>query len=86
MTLTNGLGGAKDWLAFAAVGASDGPNQYLQWIYVGAGVTTRTWTVTASTTPGQYQFRFFANDTYTRLATSPSVTVPAPSPDRTSVV
>ena len=79
MTLTNGLGGAKDWLGFAAVGTTDGPGKYLQWIYVGAGVTTRTWTVTAPTTPGQYEFRFFPNDTYTRLATSPAVTVLGPT-------
>ena len=80
VTLTNGLGGAKDWLGFAAVSTPDGPGQYLQWTYVGAGVTTRTWTVTAPTAPGQYEFRAFPNDTYTRLATSPSVTVPAPPP------
>ena len=73
-------GGAKDWLGFTAVSAPDGSGQYLQWVYVGAGMTTRTWTVTVPTTPGQYEFRFFPNDTYTRLATSPTVTVPAPPP------
>ena len=78
-TLTNGLGGATDWLAFVAVGTPDGPGKYLQWVYVGAGVTTRTWTVTVPTTPGQYEFRLFPNGTYTRLATSPAVTVPAPA-------
>ena len=80
VTLTNGSGGAKDWLGFTTVGKPDGSGQYLQWVYVGAGITTRTWTVTAPTTPGQYEFRFFPNDTYTRLATSPSVTVAAPPP------
>ena len=79
VTLTNGSGGAKDWLGFAAVGTPDGPGKYLQWVYVGAGVTTRTWTVTAPATPGQYEFRFFPNDSYTRTATSPPVTVLGPA-------
>jgi subtilisin family serine protease len=73
-TLTNGLGGASDWLALAATGA---PNtSYLQWTYVGSGVTTRTWTVTMPTTPGTYEFRLFLNS-HTRAATSPAVTVDA---------
>jgi subtilisin len=73
VTLTNGLGGSGDWLAFAPVGAAN--NSYLQYIYVGNGVTTRTWTVTAPATPGPYEFRLFGNYGYTRLATSPTVTV-----------
>ncbi len=73
VTLTNGLGGAQDWLAFAATGAAN--TSYLQYIYVGAGVTTRTWTVTAPSTPGTYEFRLFLNNGYTRAATSPPVTV-----------
>jgi hypothetical protein len=80
VTLTNGLGGARDWLALAAVDRPDGPSQYVQWVYVGAGITTLPWTVTAPTAPGQYEFRLFANDTYTRLATSPAFTVPTPPP------
>jgi hypothetical protein len=74
VTLTNGAGGSGDWLAFAATGA---PNtSYLQWVNVGAGVTTRTWTIAASLT-GTYEFRLFVNNT--RVATSPTVTVAAPS-------
>ncbi len=73
VTLTNGPGGAQDWLAFAPTGAAD--NFYLQWVYVGAGVTTRTWTVTAPSTGGTYEFRFYPNNGYTRTATSPTVTV-----------
>ena len=80
VALTNGPGGANDWLGFTTVGSPDGSGQYLQWVYVGAGVTTRTWTVTAPTTPGQYEFRLFTNGGYARLATSPPVTVPAPPP------
>jgi hypothetical protein len=78
VTLTNGLGGANDWLALAATGA---PNTgYLQWTYVGSGVATRTWTVTMPTTPGTYEFRLFLNNGYVRAATSPTVSVGASQP------
>jgi hypothetical protein len=76
VTLTNGRGGAADWMSFAATGAPN--NSYLKFVYVGAGVTTRTWTVTAPSTPGTYEFRLFLNNSYTRAATSPTVTVPSP--------
>src|SRR5262249_9408926 len=72
-TLTNGLGGGTDWLGLAPIGAPE--TSYLQWIYVGAGVTTRPWTVTMPTTPGQYEFRLFPNNGYARAATSPAVTI-----------
>ena len=48
---------------------------YLKWTYVGAGVTTRTWTVNMPTTAGTYEFRLFPNNGYTTAATSPPVTV-----------
>jgi subtilisin family serine protease len=73
VTLTGGLGGASDWLAFAPTSASD--SGYVEWTYVGSGVTTRTWTITAPTAPGTYEFRLFLNDGFTRAATSPTVTV-----------
>jgi hypothetical protein len=73
MTLTNGLGGSGDWLALATTAS---PNtSYLQWTYVGAGVTTRTWTVTMPTATGTYEFRLFPNNGYTLAATSPPITV-----------
>ncbi len=73
VTLANGFGGTSDWLALAASGA---PNtSYVNWTYVGAGVTTRTWTVTMPTTSGTYEFRLFLSNGYTRAATSPIVTV-----------
>ena len=75
MALTGGAGGSTDWLALAAVGA---PNTtYSQWTYVGAGLTTRTWTATVPTA-GTYEFRLFLNDGYSRAATSPAVTASAP--------
>ena len=76
VTLANGTGGASDWLALATVGAPD--TSYLKWTNVGAGVRTRTWTVTLAT-PGSYEFRLFLNGGYTRAATSPVVTVPSPT-------
>ncbi len=78
VTLTNGLGGSQDWIAFAQVGAAN--NNYVQFVYVGAGVTTRTWTITTPTTPGVYEFRLFRQGTFTRIATSDPVTVQAPPP------
>jgi subtilisin family serine protease len=86
VTLTNGYGGAKDWIALAASGAND--RTYLQWTYVGAGVTTRNWTATLPTTAGTYEFRLFLNDGYTRAATSPVITVDPslrPTPKVTSL-
>lgn len=72
LTLTDGVGGSGNWFALAA---TDAPNtSYLQWTYVGTGVTTRTWTVKMPTTPGTYEFRYFLSG-YTRAATSPTITV-----------
>ena len=73
VTLANGYGGAKDWIALAATGAAD--RTYLSWTYVGAGVTSRNWTTTLPSTAGTYEFRLFLNDGYTRVATSPTITV-----------
>ena len=73
VTLTNGFGGSSDWLAFAATSAPD--TGYVQYVFVGAGVTTRTWTITLPATPGTYEFRLFRDNTFIRAATSPTVTV-----------
>ena len=72
-TLTGGAGGYTDWLALAATTAPD--TSYVRYVYVGGGVTTRTWTVTMPTTAGTYEFRYFLNGGYTRAATSPAVIV-----------
>ena len=42
---------------------------------MGSGITTRTWTVTAPSTVGTYEFRLFLNNGFTRAATSPTVNV-----------
>ena len=75
VTLTNGAGGQTDWLAFAASSSSN--TSYVQWTYVGNGVTTRTWTVTTPTTGGSFEFRLLLNNGYTVAATSPTVVVGA---------
>ena len=51
--------------------------------YTGTGVTDTTWTVTAPTQLGQYEFRFFLNNDYSlQFGTSAAVTVEAaPEPD-----
>ena len=73
VTLTGGYGGSGDWLAFASSSAPDG--LYQQYVYVGTGVTTRSWTVTVPMTPGTYEFRLYLNNGYVRVATSPPITV-----------
>jgi hypothetical protein len=83
VTLTGGSGGTYDWLGLAATGASD--TSVIQWIYVGAGVTTRSWTVAMPRTGGTYEFRYFLNGSYTRAATSPPITVAASAPPSLAV-
>lgn len=84
-TISNSPGGATDWIALALASAPNTSN--VNWIYVGAGVTNRTWSITAPLTAGTYEFRLFANDGYTRLATSPSFVVLSgnPAPVATSL-
>jgi hypothetical protein len=72
VTLSNGPGNTLDWLALAAV--SDPDTTYVEYTYVG-GVTNTTWTVTMPATPGNYEFRLYANNGYGRLATSDTVVV-----------
>jgi len=78
VTLSNPPGTPNNWLALAAVGSDN--SVYLQYAWVDSlpGTTTKTWTFTLPTTPGQYEVRFFPGITYTRAATSPTITVTAP--------
>ena len=73
VTLTGSSGAAGDWLALAASTAPD--TSYLQFTYVGTGVTSRTWTVAMPGIAGIYEFRLYLASTYNRAATSPPVTV-----------
>jgi hypothetical protein len=50
-------------------------NTYLQYTFVAAGVSNRTWDVIMPTAPGSYEFRLLCINTYTVAARSPAVTV-----------
>jgi hypothetical protein len=76
--MANGTGVASDWLALARVG--DPNTTYLSWRYVGAGNTTLLWTINMPTTAGNYEFRLFSNGGYTRIATSPPISVAPAAP------
>ena len=78
VTLEGGLGGSGDWLALAPVGSSAA--SYLTFTKVGAGVTTRDWTVAMPQTAGQYEFRLFLDNGYVQAAASPPITVETPPP------
>jgi RHS repeat-associated protein len=71
-------GGSTDWLALAVAGSANG--SYLQWTYVGSGITERDWTVTMPSTPGTYVFRLFLNNGYTLAASSSDVVVSSDPP------
>src|SRR5262249_17387926 len=94
VTLTNGPGNPYDYLVLAPVGAPDttrSPFTYqgasVSYLYVGAGVTTKTWAITLPTTLGQYEFRLYYNNTYTRLTSSPFLAIVnlSPTPTITSL-
>ncbi|HEY7509103.1 MAG TPA: hypothetical protein VIG50_02575, partial [Vicinamibacteria bacterium] len=74
VALANGAGGALDWLALAPEGSPS--DQVSEWTYVGAGVASRTWTVTPPAA-GRYEFRLFLANGYTLGARSAAVTVSA---------
>ena len=73
-TIAGGPGNRKDWVALYAVGGSI----ELDWKFLNGlrtaptvGASGATVSFTMPTTPGAYVLRFYANDTYTVLATAP---------------
>jgi uncharacterized protein YegP (UPF0339 family) len=76
---------ARDWVGLYQTGAAN--SQYLTFFYTSSCTQSPT-TAAASgscsftlpTTPGTYELRLFANDSYNLLATSSAVTVNAPPP------
>ena len=85
VTLKDGSGGTRDWLALATVG--DPANWYDAFTYVGDGVTTRDWTVTMPSTPDAYEALHFLHHGHTHLArskTHPLEGVPPPHPGQPS--
>jgi trimeric autotransporter adhesin len=61
------------WVALSLVGSPT--NTYLQYTFVAAGVSNRTWDVIMPTSPGSYEFRLLFINTYTVAARSPVVSV-----------
>ncbi len=76
---------ARDWIGFFASGAAD-TNYNPKWIYVSCSQTSTdaqaagscAYTIPPATPPGQYEFRLFANNGSTKLATSAPITVAVP--------
>ncbi len=72
-------GGTSDWLALASVGS--GAGSYYTYIYLDPGVSDMDWTVNMPSTPGDYEFRLFIDNSYTQVAVSPAIVVAEPKPD-----
>ena len=75
---------ARDWLGLYQTSAPD--DAYLAWQFMNGmkiapstGLSGATLQFPAPTVPGTYEIRLFSNNTYSRLATSSTVTVPAPT-------
>jgi hypothetical protein len=80
--VNNGPGIAGDWVGFYAAGAADGAS--LSWHYLNGttsppatGFVTSTLMFQSPSSPGSYEFRFFAANGFSRLATSTTLVVSA---------
>lgn len=83
VTVADGPGNRTDWVVLAKVGT--GVSSYLDWKYLSGsrslpptGLTSAVLTFAMPATPGNYEFRFLANNGYILLATSPAVTARPP--------
>jgi hypothetical protein len=65
-------GGSRDWIGLFTVGAASCDHGWSE--YTGGG-TSGTFTLTAPTQPGQYEFRYHPNDGCVETARSNPVTV-----------
>jgi hypothetical protein len=80
VTVANGPGNPRDWVGLYATGGAD--TAYRDWMYLNGtrtsptvGASSATLTFTMPLGAGTYEFRLFANGSYTRLATSAVVAV-----------
>ena len=74
---------ATDWLALTLVNGPDA--SYVAWAYAtGRPSDSAFLLLPDAMTAGSYEVRLYANNTYTRLAVSNSVTVSAPGPSLTA--
>lgn len=83
VTVADGPANRTDWVVLAKVGAP--LTSYLDWLFLSGtkslpptGLMTAVLTFAMPATPGNYEFRFLANNGYTLLATSPAVTARPP--------
>src|SRR5215472_15516471 len=92
VAVANGPGNPTDWVGLYVAGAPDNSTNFLSWVYLNGtqtapstGVKSATVTMTAATTNGSYEARFYANDGYTVLARATfSVQASAPPPPPSS--
>src|SRR6185503_2328115 len=83
--VNDGTASPTDWLALYQTSAPDGA--YITWQFMNGlkaaapatGLTSATLAFSAPLTPGTYEVRYFSNNTFARLATSSTITVPAPT-------
>lgn len=61
-----------DWIGFYKVG---NPNSPAIWYQYTGGATSGSLTMTTPNQPGQYEFRYFLQNTYNLVATSSAITV-----------
>ena len=80
VAISDGPANPTDWVALAPVGSSD--YSYISWNYLNGshaapspGLSSATLTFTMPATTGNYEFRFFSNNSYSKLSTSTTVTV-----------
>ena len=83
VTVSGGPGNAADWVGLFQVGGSSP----VSWLYLNgsqappsSGSSSATLTFKMPTGAGAYEFRLFADDTWTLVAASQPVTVALPSP------
>ncbi len=74
VTWTSPGGSAKDWIGWFRTGDSNSAYDPSRWRYTG-GASSGSFTITAPTTPGTYEFRYLLNDGYSDVARSNAVTV-----------
>ncbi len=88
ISIAGGPGNRLDWVGLSRVGGSDA--DITKWKYLNGsktapstGVTSTTLGFTMPSAEGNYEFRFFLNDGYQRIATSQTLVVsntPTPTP------
>src|ERR1044072_9789934 len=83
-SIAGGPGNATDWVALYAVGAAD--TTFLDWRYLNGttappatGSSTGAASFTTPVSAGNYEVRLFAANTYQRIVSSATITVPTPT-------